>query len=173
VTVDFSTRAQHRRLRPLDAALIGFSLLACILSAIATWSASDAQSRTEASLGAARRGLQDDERRMRAMTGRRKSEREQITERAALTFAAPPARVLADLEQAIPSGARLDGIVLHYGEALDVEVTVVALAPGIYDHFLERFEATRRFTDLEFGTENRSGQMKATVRGRYRDEEAP
>jgi Tfp pilus assembly protein PilN len=171
VTPDFSTRAQRRRLPPLDAALLGVAILAGAWSLVTAWRAWDAERRAEARLAETRLATQDDQRRLQELTGRRKSGYEALSERAALTFAAPPARVLADLEQAIPAGARLDGVTLHYGQTLDVEVTVVARAPASYDRFLERFEATRRFSDLTFGTEDRSGEMKVTVHGRYRSEE--
>jgi hypothetical protein len=47
---------------------------------------------------------------------------------------------------------------------------VVARTPEAYDRFVERLEATRRFTDLTFGAEARSADMKATVKARYRTE---
>jgi hypothetical protein len=60
---------------------------------------------------------------------------------------------------------------LEYGSVLRIELTVVARQAEIYDRFLSRLEASRRFADLAFGTEARAGEMKAVVHALYVTEE--
>ena len=58
---------------------------------------------------------------------------------------------------------------LEYGaDSVMLEMQLLTRTPEVYDQFLTRIEGSGRFSDLAFGTENRSGEMKVTVRARYR-----
>ncbi len=170
MTTDFSTRGQRQRLHPLDAALVALALALLAVSAASAWRAWSGLRRSEALLAEAQQALQSDQNRMAELTSQRGTAGKEAVARAELTFAAPPARVLADLEQALPAAVRLDGVTLAYGESLDVEIRVLARTPEAYDRFIERLGAGGRFVDLTFGAETRTADMKATVKARYRDE---
>jgi hypothetical protein len=171
MTPDFSTRAEHPRLRPLDWLWLTVGLVLCTAALAGAWRASSTLARAQASLTAVRAATTADEGTLRDARARRRTESEKLADRAALTFALPPARVLADIEQALTSDTRLNGATLAYGDDLQVEMRIVARTPEAYDRFVERLQSGGRFLDLDFGAELRSGEMNATIKARYHIEE--
>jgi hypothetical protein len=78
------------------------------------------------------------------------------------------AHVLAALEPALSSDARLERITVDYGEHIAVSLDVVARGARDYDRFVERLAALPAFADVATGPENRDGEVRAQVRARYR-----
>ena len=165
---DFSTRPRPRPARPLDVALIALAAIAAVWAAHSAWTVSRKLVAARQGLATLRAEAAAEATRLRAVEARLTGEQAKLVSRAVLTAQAPPPRVLAHLQQVLPSGARLDGVVLRYDEQLEIEFTVVAREASRYDQFLERLEASSAFENVTFGSEERGGEVRVTIRGRYR-----
>lgn len=84
--------------------------------------------------------------------------------------AAPPSQVLRDLVALLPSGVRLDGLGLTYGRTVEIDLQVVARGARDYDELIEGLTRSARFDDVQPGPERREGEVRASVRARYRAE---
>jgi hypothetical protein len=161
---DFSTRPRARRLPPLDLGLLVAGLLAAALTARGVWIA-----RAEGEV--ARTHREDVDREIAAARQRiaalEKRAGDGLTDRAWLSAEAPPPRVLRALGELLPPDVRLDGLVLTYGRALELEMRVVARGPRAYDRLLERLEGSPRLRDLVLGAESRQGEVATTVRATF------
>ena len=80
--------------------------------------------------------------------------------------AAPPA-VLAALAAVMPPDVRLDALSLAYGDAVQLDLRVVARDAAAYDLFLAQLESSSQFGSVSPGEENRFGEVRAVVRASY------
>jgi hypothetical protein len=151
----------------VDLILLAVAIVALVLSGHASWSAWSGLRRTERSVARARHATDRATSRARDIRTRARSETEQLVSALLLTNECPPPRVLAELEELLPSDVRLDGATLRYAEKLGVELLVVARNPSAYDRFLDSLVASRRFVDLVPGLETRGGELHSTIRASY------
>ena len=172
MTADFSTRRHIGRPRLVDLLLLAFGLTALGWSALAASSARRDLETVRAAVQQFHASAGEEEKRVRELEDRRHDRTDPLARQAVQTLASPPPRILADLEPTVPAGARLEALTLTYGhEAVELELTLLARTPETYDDFVARVERSGLFGDLAFGSENRTGEMKVTLRARYRPEE--
>lgn len=165
---DFSTRRRVARPRPLDVLLLTLSGAALIWSAVAAAAAWREVEGARLALAQLRERAPAQERRLHELEGSRHGRNDALVNQALHTLTSPPQLILADIETTLPSGARLEALTLTYGhEAVELEMQVVARTPQIYDTFVAGMEGSGRFGHLTFGSEDRSGEMKVTLRADY------
>jgi hypothetical protein len=140
------------------------ALLLSVLEAAHAWRLGHAVS---SRLARARQEVEEQRARVQEMERRRGPE-EGVSAQAVLTLEAPPPRVVAELGALLPPDVKLDGLSLDYGARLALEMQVSARHGGSYDAFLARLENSPLFADVLPGDENRAGEVRATVRARYR-----
>ena len=163
---DFSTRPQRSGPGPLDLAMVALAALAFLWASYAALrSHRDARER-RASVDEARRELESSRARLGALESRPGDV--SLARQTLLTLDAPPPRVLAALAALMPDDVRLDGVSLHYGDRLELELRVIARSSTAYDVFLERLQSSPAFEGVLPGEENRDGEVRASVRAGYR-----
>lgn len=163
---DFSTRPRRRRPSPAETGFLGLALLALLLSVGATRAAWTDLGRVRTEMEQARRETAAASARSRALEGRQRDEA--VAAQALWTSEAPPPRVLGALAAILPGDVRLDGLTLHYGDRLDLELRLAARRAGSYDVFLSRLEASPRFANVVPGDETRDSGIRASIRATYR-----
>jgi len=166
---DFSTRRRVGSPRLLDVLLLALSVAALIWSATAAVAARRELEGARLALQELRERAPAEERRLHDIESSRRDRNDALANQALQTLTSPPARILSDIETALPSGARLEALSLTYGrEAVELEIQLLAHSPETYDEFVARVEGSGRFGHLAFGSESRSGEMKASLRADYR-----
>jgi hypothetical protein len=80
---------------------------------------------------------------------------------------APPARIVAELAQALPEDVRFDRLAIDYRRGGALEMQVVARDSDAWDRMLRRMEAARHLRELEPGPEVRAGEIRSLVRARW------
>jgi hypothetical protein len=121
---------------------------------------------------ALRTRARQEQQRLGEFDGRPRKGDEQLARAAAQTLDAPAPRILAELGQAMPAGARLEALTLRYGgEAVELDMRLIAHTPVIYDDLVARMERSARFDGLVLGGESRRAEMKVTLHARYREQE--
>jgi hypothetical protein len=169
---DFSTRRRTGRPRLVDVLLLALGGCALIWSAHSAWRTTRELDRARDAVQALRMRARQEQQRLREFDRRPRKGDEQLARAAVQTLDAPVPRILADLDQAIPAGARLEALTLSYGgEAVELDMRLIARTPEIYDEFVARMERSARFDGLVFGDESRTAEMKVTLRARYREQE--
>jgi Tfp pilus assembly protein PilN len=166
---DFSTRRRVGSPRLRDALLLTVGVAALIWAAVTALAARSELERARLALQELRESAPAEERRLHELEGARRDRNDALANQALQTLTSPPARILSDIETALPSGARLEGLTLTYGqEAVELEIQLLAHTPETYDEFVARVEGSRCFGRLAFGSESRSGEMKVSLRADYR-----
>lgn len=165
---DFSTTPRRPPLGTGAIVLLAAAALAAAAAGVAAWSARRDVDAARGRLAAVQRETDQLRARTRAFEARGLRGRDVVGARAWLTSAAPPPRLLAEMGELLPPDVRLEGVTLRYGSRLDLEMRVVAREARSYDAFLKRLAASPRIEDLTPGTENRDGEVRATVRASYR-----
>ena len=162
---DFSTRPAPPARSALDVALLALGLVALAWSAAcAHGSWRDAREK-RARVEAARRELVASKERV-APTAPSASEAA-LSRQALVSLEAAPPAVLAALSGVMPPDVRLDALSLAYGDAVQLELRVVARDAAAYDHFLSRLESSPQFGSVSPGEENRDGEVRVLVRASY------
>jgi hypothetical protein len=167
---DFSTRSRRSSASPSETALLGAGFLALALAAYVASSG-------WADLRVARGALETERREAAALSEKVRALESRgfreggLSNQALLTAEAPPPRVLTDLSALLPADVRLDGIALTYGANLGIEARVVARRAASYDLFLKRLTESTAFGGIVPGSENRQGQVQASVQMVYRGAE--
>jgi len=164
---DFSTRPTRRGAGPADLVLLTVSILAILLAAQASWSAWRGAVRARGEADQARRDAQQSATASRSLQSLR-GPADTLSARALLTAEAPPPRVLADLESVMPKDVRLESVTLAYDDRLRLELHVAARRGAAYDEFLTRLAMSPLFGEVVPEAETRSGEVKASVKARYR-----
>jgi Tfp pilus assembly protein PilN len=166
---DFSTRRRLSRLRPLDLLLIALAVTVLCWSSLSALAARRELAEARLAVRQLREHGLAEERRLRELEQVRRDRDDALARQAFQTLASPPALILADIEPTLPADARLEGLTLAYDhETVDIELQLRARTPHTYDAFVQRMERSDRFGNLAFGSENRSGDMKVTLRASYR-----
>jgi len=164
---DFSTRPRPGRFSRAQRALLLGGTAAFLLAA---WTVGDDWGELRAArarLAQARAEAEAVRTRVRELQGRGGPE-QTLARQAVLTADAAPPRVLAELAQLLPGDVRLEAVSLSYGEQVEVELRVAARHPGSFDLFLDRLQRSPAFAEALPGDEDRRGDMRATIRARYR-----
>jgi hypothetical protein len=164
---DFSRHPQRAGLSFWDAGLLAAAVALFALSGYAAGRAQSAVEAARSRLEEARRDSEGARDRLRALESRSGKE-EGLASRVLLTAEAPPPRVVADLAALVPKDVRLDGVGLAYGRGVELELQVVARRAPAYDLFLKRLAESPRISAVSPGTENRDGEVRASVRATYR-----
>ena len=163
---DFSTHPRRRGLTRAEAAVLAAGVAACGLAA---WSAGDAWSEHRAAaarLTAARAETEAVRSRLRDLQVGGGSA-DALAAQAVLSGEAPPERVIAAVAELLPGDVRLESVSLAYGRQLVLELRVAARRPASFDLFLDNLQRSPSFTDVLPGEEDRTGEMRALIRGRY------
>lgn len=162
---DFSTRPPAPARSPLDVALLATGLVALVWSAAAAHGSWRDAREKRARADGARRELAASVDRVppAAPTA---SEAALARQALASLEAAPPA-VLAAISAVLPPDVRLDALSMAYGDAVQLQLAVVARDAAAYDLFLSRLESSPPFGSVSSGEENRDGEVRAVVRAAY------
>ena len=164
---DFSTRPRGRRFSRWQTALF---LAGTGALAVAAWTAAAGwreHGEAAARLAAVREEAAAARARARALQAGRGPEQTMAVQ-ALLTVDAAPPRVVAAVAELLPGDVRLDGLSLRYGEEVDVDLRVAARTAAAFDVFLDRLQRSPSFAGVLPGDEDRRGQVRTTIRGRYR-----
>lgn len=161
--MDFSTRPRVRHSAG-DLALVGIGL---VVLAAAAWNAVATRAergRVNAALGEVQADTAAIQSRLRSLGARRVGEGERLATRQELTSDAPPERLLAEVTALLPEGVRLTSASFVYGESVGVELNVEARSAALWDELLDRLAASKVFTAVRPGQEQRDGEIRAAVR---------
>jgi Tfp pilus assembly protein PilN len=112
------------------------------------------------------------EERLRRFEKERRDAGQSIVGRVLLNDAAPPSRILAEVESVLPTDVRLASISVEYGPKVIVDLRVRARTAKDYDALLSRLGGSSAFTEVIPGVESREGEVDATVRATLRLGEA-
>lgn len=158
---DFSTRPPAPVRSALDVALALVGLVALAWSAAcAHGSWRDARDKRER-VDAVRRELAASKERVSPAAP--SASDEAFSRQALLSLEAAPPAVLAALSAVMPPDVRLDALSLGYGDAVQLELVVVARDAAAYDLFLSRLESSPQFGPVALGEENRDGEVRVVV----------
>jgi hypothetical protein len=147
----------------LLAGLAGLALIGSTYTAASAWADLRHARRQAAEM---RQETEADRERLRVLEARGGGGADGVP--ALLSADAPPPRVLADLAAVMPGDVRLESLALTYGQAVALEMQVVARAAPAYDAFLQRLEGSPAFTDVTPGDESRGQEVRGTIRVLYR-----
>lgn len=163
---DFSTRRRTRGFSTPQRALFLAGIAAL---ALAAWAAADAWGECRAAEARLRLAGQEAEAALsRARTLKeRRGPGHALAAQALLTADASPPRVVAALAELLPGDVRLDGISLTYAADVKIDLRVAARTPSSFDLFLDRLQRSPSFAGVLPGEEDRRGQMRTTIHGRY------
>jgi hypothetical protein len=164
---DFSTRPRPPGPRPLDLGLLAVAVGAFLLAGWSTWQAWSELRRAEAAVGRSRTAFAAASRPPRKATPSQQATIGAVL----LTAEVPPSRVVADLVPLLPAEVRLEGLDLRYGDALSLDLSVVARTAPAYDRFLAALERSPRFGELVPGSELRQGEVRSSLSLVYRPEQ--
>lgn len=163
---DFSTHPGPRR-PPLRAvAAVVVALLALGAALHTAWSARRTARVAQDRLAEVRREVGALEARVQAF-GARNVAGGDLLNRAAAAGESPPERIVAELARALPEAARLERLNITYGEAIALELRVVARNARAWDLTLSRLEETRFLEEVSPGPERRDGEVRTTVTARW------
>jgi hypothetical protein len=163
---DFSRHARRAGLSSWDRGLLAAAVALFVLSGYVAGRAQSAVVAARTRLEAVRRESEGARDRLRALESRSGKE-EGLASRILLTAEAPPPRIVADLAALVPADVRLDSVGLAYGRGVELELQVVARRAQAYDLFLRRLAESPRISAVSPGTENRDGEVRASVRATY------
>jgi Tfp pilus assembly protein PilN len=170
--MDFSSRPR-RRTSSFDRLLLAFAAVALVWAGKDAKDATQEASQIRAADAAARRETDAILAKLRALETRRTSEDDKLADRAALTAAGSPLRVLQDISRALPPDVRLESVALGYGDGVAIDAAVAARDPAAYDRFLETLVASKHFSRVLPGDESREGEMKGRVSMTWHPEPRP
>ncbi|MCG6927645.1 MAG: hypothetical protein LJF30_20350 [Acidobacteria bacterium] len=166
---DFSTTPRPRRppARELLAVALGFVvLLLAVGSASATRrEAGAARNR----LAAVRREIDSLEARLRAAEART-TQGGELLSWATAAGEAPPERIVAAVARALPADARVEHLVISYGDAISLEMLLVARDAAAWDRALARLVEAGPFEEVTPGPERREGEIRTSVSARWAEE---
>ncbi len=163
---DFSRHPRRVGLSSWDGGLLVAAVALFALSGFVAGRAQSAVVAARRRLEEVRRDSEAARERLRGLESRSGKE-EGLASRVLLTAEAPPPRVVADLAALVPPDVRLDGVGLAYGRGVELDLQVVARRAQAYDLFLKRLAEAPRISAVSPGTENRDGEVRASVRATY------
>jgi hypothetical protein len=159
---DFSTGPRREPLAPRgERLLVAAAVLALAVSGTAAYRARAEARDATARAAEARRQLDEQQARLRAMdpTG---------ANPAAGAAEAPPGRVIGAVAAVLPLDARLAQVTIDYQHGVVVDLQVDAKRAEAWDRLLERMERSPDFADVESGPEDRAAEVRTTLRARWK-----
>jgi Tfp pilus assembly protein PilN len=83
---------------------------------------------------------------------------------------APPARIVADVAEALPGDVRLERLAIDYRHGGVLELSVVARDASAWDRLLQQLELAPRLRAVTPGPEARAAEVRSLVRARWGSE---
>jgi hypothetical protein len=166
---DFSTAPRPRRAPARELAAVALGLLALGL-AVGTASATRRQAgAARERVAAVRREIDSLEVRLRAVDARTTQGGEMLT-RAAAAGEAPPEQIVAALARALPDDTRVERLTIGYGDAISLEMQLIARDAAAWDRALDRLVRAGPFEEVIPGPERRDGEVRTRVSARWAGE---
>ena len=159
---DFATRPQSRRLPPWDDALVVLGLLAVVAAGALAWRARHEAREAQARLSDARREVDQQAARLRALVPSGASapgSRE--------TVEGSPLRIVAAVAAVLPGDARLERLTIDYAHGAALELDVETRSAASWDRLLERLERSPDFADVAPGPESRAAAVRTAIHARW------
>jgi hypothetical protein len=157
---DFSTGPRREPLAPRsERLLVAGAALALVLSGAAAYRAHTEARETAARAAEARRQLDEQQARLRAMAPAGNG--------AAGAAEAPPGRVIGAVAAVLPGDTRLVQISIDYQSGVVVDMQVDAKRAQAWDRLLEGMERSPDFAEVEPGPEDRAAEVRTTLRARW------
>ena len=163
---DFSTHPRPRRPPAAEVALVLAAVLALGAASRSAWVARREATAARDRVSVARREVASLESRVQATSGRSAAEARLLV-RAAAAAESPPQRIVAVLGRAFPEAARLQALTIDYGEAVSLEMQVVARDTEAWDLLLARLHEDSSFEDVTPGPERRDGEIRSSISARW------
>jgi hypothetical protein len=158
---DFSTGARREPLRPRwEALLLVAAALAVAASGVAAHRARAEARAASGRVAEARRQLDEQQARLRAMTPAAGAVASDAAE-------ASPRRIVAAIAAVLPVDARLSTLSIDYQRGVYVQMQVDARRAQAWDRLLERLERSPDFAEVEPGPEDRAAEIRTTLRARW------
>jgi len=158
---DFSTGPRREPLRPRwETALVAAAVLVLAASAVAAYRSRAEAREAVARATEARRQLDEQQARLRAMTPGSGTVPAGAAE-------APPGRIVGAIAAVLPGDARLSQLSIDYQRGIVVEMKVDARRAEAWDRLLERMERSPDFAEVEPGPEDRAAEVRTTLRARW------
>jgi hypothetical protein len=166
---DFSTTPRPRRppARELLAVVLGFLVLFLSLGSASATRREAGAARER--LAAVRREIGSLEARLRAVDART-TQGGELLNRAAAAGEAPPERIVAAIARALPGDARVERLTVGYGDAISLEMMLVARDAAAWDRALARLVEAGPFEEVIPGPERRDGEVRTSVSARWAEE---
>jgi hypothetical protein len=166
---DFSTTPRPRRPPAWDvvAVVFGFVALGLVLG-LALKTRGEAQAARE-SLAGLRQEIASLETRLRAVDGRTSGGSELLSQ-AAAAGESPPDRIVAAIARALPDDARVERLTIEYGDAVTLDMAVVARDASAWDRALARLAQDGPFEEVIPGPERREGEIRVALSARWAGE---
>lgn len=159
---DFSTSPRRRRVPPFGTVAVAVGLAAVALAGGVAWRTRDEARIARARVDGVRREVDAAAARLRAAEASTRSGRTGL-----LAAEATPARIVADVAEALPADARLERLSIDYARGGALELEVVARDASAWDRLLERLERAPQFREVEPGPEVRDAEVRSLVRARW------
>ena len=158
---DFSTGPRRAPLAPRwERLLLAAALLALAASGTAAYRARAEARDATARAAEARRQLDEQQARLRAITPAGGTVAGGAAE-------ASPGRVVGAIAAVLPRDVRLLQITIDYQRGTVVEMQVEAKRADAWDRLLEQIERSADFVEVEPGPEDRAGEVRTTLRARW------
>lgn len=166
---DFSTTPRPRRapLREVLAVVFGFVALGLALGGAAKTRGEARAARDR--LAGVRREIASLEARLRAVEARTTGGSE-LLRQAAAAGESPPDHIVAAIARALPDDARVERLTIEYGDAITLDMTVVARDASAWDRALSRLAQEGRFDEVIPGPERRQGEIRVPLSARWAGE---
>lgn len=165
---DFSTRPQASPRGRFETPVLAASALLLAASLFAAWQAAAERRAAGSGLSELRHEVGVARARVEALEARQRGRGETLAAQLVWTSEAPPTRLLAELTALLPKAVRLENVSFSYGPTLEIDLQLLARQPPAYDLLLERLAESPLFVDVVPGVETREGEMRASLRMRYR-----
>jgi hypothetical protein len=143
-----------------ESAIVVLALAAAVTSGVAAYRARGEATEAKARAAEARRQLETQQARLRAVTP---APGDPVTGAAE----APPRRIVGAIAGVLPGDARLARLAIDYEGPVSAEMMVDARRAAAWDRFLERLERSPDFAEVEPGPEQRDAEVRTTVRARW------
>jgi len=163
---DFSTSPRPRRAPAREVLVFVLGLLAL---GLAVGGASMTRREAGAArdrLAAVRREISSLQARLRTVDARTTAGGELLGQAAAASES-PPDRIVAAIAGALPADARVERLTIGYGDAISLEMVLVARDAAAWDRALARLVGAGPFEDVIPGPERREGEIRTTVTARW------
>jgi hypothetical protein len=163
---DFSTSPRPRRAPTWEvlAVVLGFVALGLALGGAAK-TRGEARAARER-LAGVRREIGSLEARLRAVSARSAGGSELLAQ-AAAAGESPPDRIVAVIARALPDDARVEHLTIEYGEAVTLDMAVVARDASAWDRALARLAQEGPFEEVVPGPERREGEIRVSLSARW------